>query len=181
MTGANVDFTDQVVVVSGAGRGLGRLYALELARRGASVVYPTALALMAFGFGAAAISPNVWVAVVCVVAAGLGNGAANVCNGVLIQRGAPDELRGRAFSIILSVNGAVRGLAMAGAGVLVDQWGARWLWGGSAVLIGVAAVVGVALVPGRRTASVEAGPAGPTPPGASRRSDKAARAENASL
>jgi NAD(P)-dependent dehydrogenase (short-subunit alcohol dehydrogenase family) len=33
-----IDFTDQVVVVSGAGRGLGRLYALELARRGASVV-----------------------------------------------------------------------------------------------------------------------------------------------
>jgi NAD(P)-dependent dehydrogenase (short-subunit alcohol dehydrogenase family) len=32
------DFTDQVVVVTGAGRGLGRLYALELARRGAAVV-----------------------------------------------------------------------------------------------------------------------------------------------
>ena len=33
-----MDFTGQVVVVTGAGRGLGRLYALELARRGASVV-----------------------------------------------------------------------------------------------------------------------------------------------
>jgi NAD(P)-dependent dehydrogenase (short-subunit alcohol dehydrogenase family) len=32
------DFADQVVVVTGAGRGLGRLYALELARRGAAVV-----------------------------------------------------------------------------------------------------------------------------------------------
>lgn len=33
-----IDFTGQVVVVTGAGRGLGRLYALELARRGAAVV-----------------------------------------------------------------------------------------------------------------------------------------------
>lgn len=33
-----IDFTGQVVVVTGAGRGLGRLYAIELARRGAAVV-----------------------------------------------------------------------------------------------------------------------------------------------
>lgn len=33
-----IDFRGQVVVVTGAGRGLGRLYAMELARRGAMVV-----------------------------------------------------------------------------------------------------------------------------------------------
>jgi NAD(P)-dependent dehydrogenase (short-subunit alcohol dehydrogenase family) len=33
-----IDFTGQVVIVTGAGRGLGRLYALDLAARGASVV-----------------------------------------------------------------------------------------------------------------------------------------------
>ncbi|OBI88826.1 SDR family NAD(P)-dependent oxidoreductase [Mycobacterium asiaticum] len=33
-----IDFAGQVAVVTGAGRGLGRLYALELARRGAAVV-----------------------------------------------------------------------------------------------------------------------------------------------
>lgn len=33
-----IDFKDQVAVVTGAGRGLGREYALELARRGAAVV-----------------------------------------------------------------------------------------------------------------------------------------------
>jgi NAD(P)-dependent dehydrogenase (short-subunit alcohol dehydrogenase family) len=33
-----IDFQDQVVIVTGAGRGLGRLYALEIARRGGAVV-----------------------------------------------------------------------------------------------------------------------------------------------
>jgi NAD(P)-dependent dehydrogenase (short-subunit alcohol dehydrogenase family) len=33
-----IDFTNQVAIVTGGGRGLGRLYALELARRGASVI-----------------------------------------------------------------------------------------------------------------------------------------------
>jgi NAD(P)-dependent dehydrogenase (short-subunit alcohol dehydrogenase family) len=33
-----IDFTGQAVIVTGAGRGLGRLYALDFAKRGASVV-----------------------------------------------------------------------------------------------------------------------------------------------
>jgi len=33
-----IDFTGQVVIVTGGGRGLGRLYAMEIARRGGSVV-----------------------------------------------------------------------------------------------------------------------------------------------
>ncbi len=33
-----IEFAGQAVIVTGAGRGLGRLYALELARRGAGVV-----------------------------------------------------------------------------------------------------------------------------------------------
>ena len=33
-----IDFTGQVAIVTGAGRGLGCLYAMEIARRGGSVV-----------------------------------------------------------------------------------------------------------------------------------------------
>jgi len=36
--GSVTDFAGQVVIVTGAGRGLGRLYALDFARRGASVI-----------------------------------------------------------------------------------------------------------------------------------------------
>src|SRR4030095_16267260 len=38
MGASMIDFNDQVVIVTGAGRGLGRLYAMEFARLGGSTV-----------------------------------------------------------------------------------------------------------------------------------------------
>ena len=63
--------------------------------------------------------------------AAFGNGAAVVCNALLVQRGAPDELRGRAFTVIMSSNYALLGVGMAAAGPLTDAFGARWVWGGA--------------------------------------------------
>ena len=54
-----IDFTGQVAVVTGAGRGLGRLYALEMARRGAAVVVNDLGGSMR-GDGADAASPTRW-------------------------------------------------------------------------------------------------------------------------
>jgi MFS family permease len=84
---------------------------------------------MGLGFAAAAVSPTVWVAAAFVVVAAAGNGGALVCNVLLVQRGAPDRLRGRAFTLIMSTNYALLGLGMAVAGPLTDVLGGRWMWG----------------------------------------------------
>jgi MFS family permease len=117
-------------------------------RRPLARIYVSGLGMMAVGIGAAAIAPNVWVAAVCVVVSGAGNGIALVCNALLVQRGAPDRLRGRVFTVLMSSNYAILGLGMAAAGPLTDQVGARWGWGGSACLTAFAALVGYTLARG---------------------------------
>jgi len=125
-------------------------------RRELAIVYGSGLAMMAVGIGAAAASPNVWVAAVCVVVSGAGNGVALVCNALLVQRGAPDRLRGRVFTVLMSSNYAVLGLGMAAAGPLTNAFGARWIWGGSACLSVLAAAVGFGLARGIGHAPVSA-------------------------
>jgi MFS family permease len=85
------------------------------------------------------------VAAVCVIVSGAGNGAAIVCNALLVQRGAPDRLRGRAFTVLMSSNVAFLALGMIVAGRLTEAFGPRWVWGAAAILSVVAAVVGFAL------------------------------------
>jgi len=128
-------------------------------RRRMAEAYGASLALMAAGAGLAAVSPNVWVASGFVAAFGLGNGVASVCNPVLVQRGAPDAVRGRAFTVIMSVNAAVLGLSMAAAGPFTDAAGARWVWAFSACVYALAAAVGLVMAsPIRAPSSVEVTP-----------------------
>lgn len=133
----------------GAGLVVGSLAAAAtLGRAGLPRSYGGALALYAVGLAAAAVSPNVWVAAVFCVAAGTGNGIASVMNPLLVQRGAPDAVRGRALTLVMSVNYLVMGAAMAVAGVVVDAVGPRWLWGGGAAVLAVAAALGYTLTRG---------------------------------
>jgi MFS family permease len=128
---------------SGLGLLIGSLWAprwLEL--RGMLFVYVGALFLMGFGALTAALSPNVWVALPCMAIGGIGNGSAVVYNSLLVQRGAPDELRGRAFTVIMSTNFAVLGLGMILAGPLTDAIGAREVFAVSALCAGAGALVG---------------------------------------
>ena len=112
--------------------------AVVLVRYGIGRVYLAVVAIQAIGVGAAAVAPSVWVALPLVVLFGLGNVVANV---LLVQRGSPDELRGRAFTLAMSVNFAALGAGMVAAGPVLDALGARWCWAVAAVLCGVAAVV----------------------------------------
>ena len=70
------------------------------------------------------------------VLSGAGNGVAIVCNSLIVQRGAPDHLRGRAFTTIMSVNFALLGFGMALAGPITDAVGARWTYALAALLSG---------------------------------------------
>jgi len=114
-------------------------------RRSVGMVYATSILVLAIGVGAAAVSPNVWVALPCFVLAGIGNGAAVVCNSLLVQRGATDEIRGRVFTVNMSINYAVNGLGFLVAGPLTDSFGARWIFGGVAIVLVFASLVAYAL------------------------------------
>jgi MFS family permease len=135
-----------LVSATGVGLVIGSFFAASaLAEFGMTRVYGGALSLMAAGFGLAAASPTIVVAALLAAIATIGNGAAIVCNQVLVQRGSPDAMRGRALSVLMSVYYAVLGLSMAGGGLLVDYWGARAAWGFAGCVYLVAAVMAFVL------------------------------------
>ena len=127
-------------------------------RRSVGSVYAASILLQAIGIGAAGAMPNVWAALPCFVLSGIGNGVAVVCNALLVQRGASDEIRGRVFTVIMSVNYAAYGIAVLAAGPLTDSYGPRWIYGVVGGLLLFASVVAYALgreeIP-ERTAEVE--------------------------
>jgi predicted MFS family arabinose efflux permease len=141
------DFGFGVLVGATGGRAIDRFGVLR--------VYVGSLVLWSVGVAAAALSPSLGLAAALVAAGLVGNGAAVVCNLVLVQRGAPDHLRGRAFTVIMSTNYLLLGLGMAVAGPLTDAVGARWMWGAAAAAYGVAALLAVILSRGLALAEAD--------------------------
>ncbi len=138
-----------IVAASGVGLALGAYVAAPaLGKVGLRRHYAGSITLMGVGWGGAAvlavdwgggaITTSIWAAVPFVIAGAAGNGAAIICNQILVQRGAPDRYRGRALATIMSSNYAVLGLAMGGAAVLTKVVGADvvWLVAGAVYLFG---------------------------------------------
>jgi MFS family permease len=148
-----------VLASSGLGLVVGSLIAAPLLERmPLPAIYGGSLALMAAGALASALAPSVPVLVATVVLLGIGNGAATVCNPLLVQRGVPDRVRGRAFTTVMSLNFAALGLAMAAAGPLTDAVGARWTFVAAAISHAVASVIGLAMLRGVRADAPSAPP-----------------------
>ncbi len=150
-----------LVSATGVGLVIGSFFAAPaLGALGMRRVYTGALALMAVGFGLASASPTIAVAAVLAGVATIGNGGAIVCNQVLVQRGAPDAMRGRALSVLMSSYYGILGLSMAGGGLLVDEAGARTAWAFAGCVYLVAAALAVVLTGRiREAAAPEAEPA----------------------
>jgi hypothetical protein len=86
-----------------------------------------------------------------VLIGGIGNASAIVCNSLLVQRGAPDAVRGRVFTVIMGSNFAVLGIGMALTGPLVEVVGPRWVYaiaGGIALVASVSGYVMLRREPG---------------------------------
>lgn len=165
--GGNIGF-GVLVGASGLGLVIGSLVSSQATQRfGLARAYSGSIAMMGIGTAAAALSPNVWVAAACVVVSGAGNGVAVVCNFLLIARGAPDNLRGRAVTVLMSIGSTSLFLGMVVSGRLTDLVGARWVWGGAAAICCLGAFVAlqyVRRVPERRPAGPPvAAPVSPPP------------------
>jgi len=114
-------------------------------RRSVGSVYAASILLQAIGIGAAGAMPNVWAALPCFALSGIGNGVSVVCNSLLVQRGASDEVRGRVFTVIMSVNYAAYGIAVLVAGPLTDSYGPRWVYGVVGIVLAAASLIAYVL------------------------------------
>jgi MFS family permease len=136
-----------LVAATGAGLVLGSLATpLVMGRVGLRRLYPAAILVMAIGALLASRAPSIWVAAPLAAFMTVGNAAAIVCNQLLVQRGAPDAMRGRAIAVLMSSTYVTLAVGMAVTGPLTNEYGGRALWAGAGALYLAASVVAAVLV-----------------------------------
>jgi MFS family permease len=109
-------------------------------------IYALAFVPLTVGILGAATAPNIWIAATSMTVTGLGNGLTFPMTILIVQRYTSDRLRGRAFTVIISVQTAFLGLAQASAAPLTAAVGARWTYIIAAGFTASSALVVVALL-----------------------------------
>jgi MFS family permease len=104
-------------------------------------IYGLAFVPLTVGIIGAATAPNIWIAATAMTLTGFGNGLTFPMTILIVQRYTSDHLRGRAFTVIISLHSALLGLAQGASGALTAGVGARWTYG-----IAAACTAGSALV-----------------------------------
>jgi MFS family permease len=144
----------------GTGLALGSIASGAILERfGTARGYGAGLFVMAVAFAGAAVSPDVWVAAVCCVAGGVGNGVAVACNYLLVQQGTTDDVRGRALTVVMSVTLAVTAVAYGIGGALLHTVSPRWIWAGAGGAYALAALLGYVLARERGPVAARVEPA----------------------
>ena len=112
-------------------------------------VYALAFVPLTIGIIGAATAPNIWIAATAMTMTGFGNGLTFPMTILIVQRYTSDRLRGRAFTVIISLHTALLGLAQVASGALTAGVGARWTYAVAAACTAGSAVVVVGLLRGR--------------------------------
>ena len=135
-----------LIGATGLGLTLGSFFApVAIGSIGLRRTYPLGIAIMSVGYAAASVAPSLWMAAACAAVATFGNGFALICNQLLVQRGAPDAMRGRALALLFSTFYVTLGIGMAAAGLLTDVVGGRRMWAIAAGVYLVGSVVALAM------------------------------------
>jgi len=114
-------------------------------------LYVYAFVPIAAGVIGAAAAPSIWIAAAAMILTGFGNGLAFPMTVLIVQRYTSDRLRGRAFTVIISVHNTLLGLAMIASGALTEEIGARWTYVVAAACALGSSLVVLALLRGART------------------------------
>jgi predicted MFS family arabinose efflux permease len=125
----------------------------RVAARSAATAIVGAVAIMGAAIALVSISPVLAVAVVFMVAGGLGNGLSNVAMRVLLQARVADALRGRVYSAYQGALTVADFLALAAGGVLVELIGPRETLAVAGIGCLAAALVGLPALRSRQSVS----------------------------
>jgi len=111
-------------------------------------LYVYAFVPLTVGIIGAAAAPTIWIAAPAMTLAGFGQGLAFPMTILIIQRYTSDRLRGRAFTVVISVHSALLAVAMVASGAITEIGSPRWTYAVAAACSAGSVFVVIALLRG---------------------------------